>query len=192
MIAYNTSANPVVDIFEANLKQLVSGQQADKIMRQMAQALTASMVIRVHQEGKAADGSKIGTYSEEYMKVRTGQYKNSGTYKTGKNKGKTKNAGVYTKGVNKGQARKKYNRTADTTVILSLTRQMEMDLSACEQNPAKIPNGYAIGYQNEFNYDKAIWNEQKYKKKILTQLSKDEEELALLIVQNAINDIISG
>jgi len=169
MIAYNTNANQVLDVLEQDLKSL-SGEQADKIMREIAQALTAHMVVRVHQDGKAADGSKIGTYSPEYMKIRTGQ--------TNQTK-------------DKGKARKKYNRTSDTTVILSLTRQMEMDLTTCEQNPAKIANGYAIGYQNNFNYDKAIWNEDRYNKKILTQLSKEEEALALLIVKNRIDDIFT-
>jgi len=172
MIAYNSSGKEVVNILEQDLKSLTAAQ-GDKILREIAQALTSAIVIRVHQEGKAADGSKIGTYSPEYMRVRTGQVK------------QTKKEG-------KGAARKKYNRTSSTEVILSLTRQMEMDLTTCEQNPAKIPNGYAIGYQNNFNYDKAVWNEQRYNKKILTQLSKEEEALALLILENRINDIFAG
>jgi hypothetical protein len=191
MIAYNSSGKEVVNILEQDLKSLTAAQ-GDKILREIAQALTSAIVIRVHQDGKAADGSKIGTYSPEYMKVRTGQYSNSATFKRGEKKGQTKNAGVYTRGANKGQQRKKYNRTSSTEVILSLTRQMEIDLTTCEQNPAKIPNGYAIGYQNNFNYDKAIWNEQRYNKKILTQLSKEEEALALLILENRINDIFAG
>ena len=190
MIAYNSTGKEVVNILEQDLKSLTAAQ-GDKILREIAQALTSVMIIRVHQEGKAADGSKIGTYSPEYMKVRTGQYGNSETYKKGKKKGQTKNAGVYTKGKNIGKQRKKYNRTSSTDVILSLTRQMEIDLSTCEQNPAEIPNGYAIGYQNDLNYDKAIWNEQRYNKKILTKLSKEEEALALQILQNRINDIFA-
>jgi len=192
MIAYNSSGKEVVNILEQDLKSLTAAQ-GDKILREIAQALTSAMIIRVHQEGKAADGSKIGTYSPEYMKVRTGNYPNAGTYKSGKNKGKQKNAGVYTKGKEKGEQRKKYGRTTSTDVILSLTRQMEMDLSACEQNPAKIPNGYAIGYQNDLNFKKLEKHEnENYKKKILTKLSKEEEELALQILQNRINDIFAG
>lgn len=191
MITYNTNGDRIVNIFEQKI-QGINGEQGDKIMREIAQALTTSIVIRVHQEGKASDGTQIGTYSPQYMKVRTGTFTNAGTYKSGKNKGKNKDAGVYTKGQNKGQQRKKYNRSSSTNVILSLTRQMEIDLSACEQNPSKIPYGYAIGYQNNFNYDKAIWNEERYKKKILTKLSKDEEELALLIVQHRLNDYFAG
>jgi len=192
MIAYNTNANQVLNVLEQDLKSL-SGEQADKIMREIAQALTAAMVVRVHQDGKAADGSKIGTYSPEYLKIRSDQYANAGTYKRGEKKGQAKDTGKYTKGKNKGEARKKYSRGTNPNVILSLTRNMEMDLSVCEQNPAKIPNGYAIGYQNELNIKKLERHENiNYNKKILTQLSKEEEALALLIVKNRLNDIFAG
>ena len=79
----------------------------------------------------------------------------------------------------------KYNRTADPKVILSLTRQMENDLSVID-----LDSGYGIGYKNEFNYQKSQWLEEKYKKNIF-QLSKNEidllDEVALNHVKNAIN-----
>lgn len=191
MISYNSNASDIVTIINNDLKSL-SGEEGNKMLRLIASTLTASLHTRVHTEGKDADENPIGTYSDSYMKVRTGNYGNAGQYKSGKNKGKNKNAGVYTKGVNKGQARKKYNRTADKKVILSLTRQMENDLSVCEQEPIKTQYGYAIGYQNEENYDKAMNLEKKYDKKILTKLSKSQEELIDILVEKTLADVITG
>lgn len=187
MIQYNSNGSEVFGVIVADIKKLLTKEENDKLLRKIASTLTASMTIRVHQEGEAADGSKIGTYSPEYMKVRTGQFANSETYKKGKNKGKTKNAGTVSRGDNKGSKRKKYNRTSDTKVILSLTRQMEQDLSVCEQEPIKTSYGYAIGYHNDDNYDKLLWNEERYGKKILTKLSKGEEELIDYIVQKELD-----
>jgi len=72
-----------------------------------------------------------------------------------------------------GTARPNYNRTADTKVILSLTRQMENDLSVVETS-----GGYGIGYLNPDNLKKARWCEETYKKKILSKLTTEEIELA--------------
>lgn len=192
MILYNTNGEQLINALEQDIKSLTA-EQGDKIIREVAQALTAAMVIRVHQEGKAADGTKIGTYSPEYLKIRSDQYANAGVYKRGEKKGQAKDTGKYTKGKNKGQARRKYSRGTDPNVILSLTRNMEQDLGLNVANPAKIPNGYAIGYKNDLNAKKLERHEDiNYNKKILTQLSKEEEALALLIVKNRIDDIFAG
>lgn len=188
MIAFNSNGAEVFGVITRDLTALKSPVENDKLLRKIASTLTASMSIRVHEQGKASDGTQIGTYSPEYMKIRTGQYGNAIKVSRGKNKGKLKDAGVYTKGKEKGNARKKYNRTSDTKVILSLTRQMENDLSVCEQSPIKTTYGYAIGYQNQLNMEKLENLELKYKKKILTKLSKEEESLIELIVDNAVRN----
>ena len=172
MIAFNSNGAEVFGVITRDLTALKSPVENDKLLRKIASTLTASMSIRVHEQGKASDGTQIGTYSPEYMKIRTGQYKSS----------------KVVRGINKGQQRKKYNRTSDTKVILSLTRQMENDLSVCEQSPIKTTYGYAIGYQNQLNMEKLENLELKYKKKILTKLSKEEESLIELIVDNAVRN----
>lgn len=172
MIAFNSNGKDVLDAIKADLKGKASLQETDKLLRTIASTLTGMMRDRVHVQGKDSNDNQIGTYSSEYMKVRTGNFKSS----------------KIVRGVNKGNARKKYNRTSDTKVILSLTRQMENDMSICERNPIKIPYGYAIGYQNDFNFDKLTWLEKKYKKQILTKLSKHEEEVKDEIVNNYLND----
>lgn len=172
MISLNSNGKEVLDAIKADLQGKASPQETDKLVRTIASTLTGMMRDRVHVQGKDANENQIGTYSPKYMKVRTNDFKSA----------------KIVRGVNKGQARKKYNRTSDTKVILSLTRQMENDMAICERNPIKIPYGYAIGYQNDFNFEKLTWLEKKYKKQILTKLSKNEEEVKDEIVNNYLND----
>ena len=171
MIAYNSNGKQISDSIINDISKKISKQETDKLLRTIASTLTAMMHNRVHVEGKDSNETQIGTYSPEYMKVRTGNFESK----------------KIVRGVNKGQSRKKYNRTGDTKVILSLTRQMENDLVVCEENPIKTSYGYAIGYQNENNYDKLISLETRYKKKILTKLSKTEESVKDEIVNNFLN-----
>lgn len=157
----------------------------NEIARFVAVSMLPVVKDRIHTEGKAADDSQIGTYSPGYMVVRTGAYQNADRVKKGKSKGDLKNSGTYTKGFDTkvfgtivdetsktGKARPNYNRTSDTKVILSLTRQMENDFSVIDLN-----NGWGLGYKNGFNYEKSQWAEEKYKKKIFS-LSEKEFELA--------------
>jgi len=51
---------------------------------------------------------------------------------------------------------RKFNRTADPKVILSLTSQMENDMS-----PIETPNGYGIGFKNIANLEKAGYAEDR-------------------------------
>jgi hypothetical protein len=144
----------------------ITSDGMNEMLLEIANTLKGDVRHRVHQEGKASDGSQIGTYTPDYMKVRTGNYENRKKITRGKNKGDfaKNNSGSFTKGKNKGNPRPKYNRDNDTDVVLSLTRQMENDMNATE--PIKIEGGYGIGYTNEFNYEKAIWNEKRYGKPI--------------------------
>jgi hypothetical protein len=163
-------------------------QDSDAMLSQIATEMVPVLRKRVHEDGEDATGSKIGNYSKSYMSVRTGIYKSNDVYKSGPRKGQRKPQGVYTKGKQKGQPRPQYNRTSDTKIILSLTRQTENDMKAI---PTTI--GWGIGYSNPDNYDKIIWNEQRYGKKILTALTDQEdkqvEELALDYVDNIINNL---
>lgn len=168
-------------------------------MRQVALAVLPELRHRVHVEGKDSAGNQIGTYSPGYMKLRTGNYGNSGKISRGPNKGKLKDAGKFTKGLNikvfgtvvedspkAGLARPNYHRSSDPKVILSLTRQMENDLSVVETT-----SGYGIGYLNEFNYQKAIWCEETYKKPILTELTTDEQAYAEKAAETGLDDYLN-
>jgi hypothetical protein len=140
------------------------------LLRPVAFGLIDKMTQRIHIDGKASDDGRIGTYSFGYMQVRLGIFGNSEEVAKGENKGKIKNSGVVSRGKNKGQPRPKYNRTSDTKIIVSLTRQLENDWSVIATQ-----KGYGIGFKNEFNLQKLRWVEQGRGKKI-GDLTTDEQK----------------
>jgi hypothetical protein len=175
------------------IRNKIASIDMDRLCYDVASTLKDKIKHRVHVEGLASDGSPIGTYSKGYMNVRTGNYEET-RLKSGKNKGKFREeksqakaqAGVFTKGPRKGQSRPVYNRGTKENIVLSLTRQMEKDMDAT--NPIPIESGYGIGYSNDFNYDKAIWNKARYGKKIWS-LTQKENQLAQKIVSKYVNEI---
>ena len=183
MIAYHSNISQIVRLKVAQLKGL---QNPDTMLRAVALAILPELRKRVHVDGKASDGSPIGTYSPGYMQLRTGNYQSSGRKTKGKDKGGLKNSGTHTRGVNKDSARPSYNRSADTKVILSLTQQMENDLSVM---PAG--RGYGIGYNNPLNYQKSQWNVETYKKAIW-QLSEGENELAIKVAASFVQETLNN
>lgn len=80
---------------------------------------------------------------------------------------------------------KPFNRTADSRMVFSLTRQMENDMK-----PIPTEAGWGIGYSNPFNYDKAIWNEQRENKKVLTALTVEEEDQVQQIAEDYVQNIL--
>ncbi|MDR1221337.1 MAG: hypothetical protein LBL07_00455 [Tannerella sp.] len=175
----------------------LAGLDMDALCFEIATSLNGDIRHRVHVDGLAADGSKIGTYSKGYMKVRSGNYDDAERFKrdskkTGKKAGDFKDkkkkggAGVFTKGPRKGQPRPVYNRKDEKDVVLSLTRQMENDM----KNTGNIPveGGYGIGYSNEHNYNKAMWVEETYDKKIW-DFTEKEKQTAIDIVNRKVDEI---
>lgn len=75
---------------------------------------------------------------------------------------------------------KKYQRSADSKVIVSLTRQLENDWSVIATT-----RGYGIGFKNQFNLQKARWVEQSKQAEIFS-LSNDENKYA----SELINDLV--
>lgn len=194
---YTSNISTVVSRLKSRLTVLA--ENPDQMLRTVAMAVHPEVKKRVHVEGKDSGGNKIGTYSKSYMAVRTGNFKNADRYKKGKNKGNVKNAGTFTDrtirldkntGVYSGEdkvgtARPKYNRTSDTDVVLSLTRQMENDLSVMPSG-----TGYGLGYNNPDNFKKSQHNEATYKKKIWA-LTEEEKKLAKQTAENFIQDFLN-
>ncbi|MDR2085755.1 MAG: hypothetical protein LBP72_01115 [Dysgonamonadaceae bacterium] len=178
--------------------RMLNSIDVDLLCYDVAYSLKAEIKNRIHIEGKAADGSKIGTYSKGYMKVRTGIYPNTSyvpeynvskkgkvSKKRNKTAGEQKDDGVFTKVPRAGQPRPVYNRKNETDVILSLTRQMEKDMDATL--PIKIEGGYGIGFSNDFNYDKSQWNDKRYGKTVY-DLTDEEERIMNEIVDKYIEE----
>lgn len=80
----------------------------------------------------------------------------------------------------------KYNRTADKKVILSLTRQLEDDWAVIATK-----RGYAIGWKNSFNYQKAEWMTSLFNKPIFS-LSASEKSYASRRFQELFASLASG
>jgi hypothetical protein len=178
VIKVDSNISHVIRVISDELENI----DVKKMTREQASTLMADMRKRIHQQGKASDGSAIGKYSKGYLAVRSGVFQNSGKSTKGKSKGKIKNAGTHTKGAKQGGKRIMYNRGNDPKVILSLTRQMESDMILIP-----IENGTAIGYSNSDNFNKSQWAEKTYKKAIFSA-TVEEVNTVLEIGQKYIND----
>ena len=163
-----------IGVVSANLiKKLQILKDPRPLLRPVAIDVLSLMTERIHIDGKAADGSQIGTYSPGYMKVRTGNFGNSARNVKGANKGKIKNAGTISRGANKGKARPKYNVGGDTKIIVSLTRQLQNNWAVLSTQ-----RGYGIGFNDPFSAKKMRWVEESKKKKIVA-LTTSEREYAV-------------
>lgn len=75
----------------------------------------------------------------------------------------------------------KYNRSGDSNIIWSLTRQMEQDTV-----PIADGDTYGIGFNNSHNFDKATWLEEKNPG--VYDLSEDE----ISIAEDTITEYLNG
>jgi hypothetical protein len=78
--------------------------------------------------------------------------------------------------------KRKYNRSADPKVIISLTRQLENDWSVIATS-----KGYGVGFKNTLNFNKSQWVENTYKKKIFALSPTEEKKLSEIIAENVSN-----
>lgn len=79
---------------------------------------------------------------------------------------------------------RKYNRSADTKIIVSLTRQLENDWSVIATE-----KGYGIGFLNPFNFQKARWVEGNKNVKIFS-LSTSELKYVSETIQRLTTDAL--
>lgn len=169
MIKIRTNTSSVLSNLERKIMALSS---TDDMLRDIAVNLLPEVRHRIHTDGMDASENLIGEYSPGYMSVRTGIFKSNKTFTRGKQKGETKPEGVFIKGKNKGQPRPTFNRTNDTKVVASLTRQMENDLSVLATE-----KGYGLGYKNAENAKKAEYVEGTYKKKTFALTAGEHQKV---------------
>ena len=179
------------------LGQIRDASDEAKMSMIVASSLIGVVRKRIHVDGIASNGKPIGTYSDKYMKVRTGMYPNVGVFKSGAKKGQSrKPAGVFTKGARVGQKRPVYNRSSDTKVIASLTRAGNLESS---YTIVAVTNSiYGIGFTNELAYDKTQWVTSTYRDRIksnkvdaIFELTKEEENLTELFIYEYLKNAIS-
>lgn len=80
---------------------------------------------------------------------------------------------------------RKYSRSADQKIIVSLTRQLENDWSVIATNA-----GYGIGFLNPLNFQKARWVEENKGKKIFN-LSPTEQQYVNDTVNQLVRDVLA-
>lgn len=81
--------------------------------------------------------------------------------------------------------RKKFSRSADPKIIVSLTRQLENDWNVIATN-----SGYGIGFLNPLNFQKARWVEANKGKKIFS-LSAAEQQYVNDTVNQLVKDALA-
>jgi hypothetical protein len=81
---------------------------------------------------------------------------------------------------------KKYKRSSDTKVIVSLTRQLENDWAVIATK-----DGYGIGFKNRFNLQKARWVEA-IKDRIIFKLTDKELEYAKLRLEELVSQALNN
>ena len=128
--------------------------QTDRIMVATLNSVLAEHKDRIFEEGKAADNSKIGNYSTEPISIsRKNQSRQTGkTYFKG---GYKEYKGLIGKG--------------NSTVNLRNTDQMRMDYTVHVLDK----NEYGLGFSNDFNANKAEWNEERFDKNIFDESAED-------------------
>lgn len=166
MITISSNITEVSRRLFQRLAKVASEPSLDAMEREIAFSVLGEMKTRIYEQGRDSSGAQIGTYTPQYMRVRTDQLPPK-----------------FTKGKQKGQPRPRYKRTSDTKVILSLTGDMERDMIA---GPIKTDDGYGIGFKYPFNFQKSQWNEATYKKPIFS-LTEEEKDKARIIAENFIN-----
>jgi hypothetical protein len=172
------------------LKKLQTIADREYLLRPVAFDVIALMTERIHEQGKASDDLQIGTYSNGYMALRTGKFKNATKKTAGKFTDKTirldKKTGVFSGEEKVGKPRPNFHRSDDTKVVVSLTRQLENDWSVIATE-----KGYGVGFLNPFNFQKAEWVEKTYNKKIFN-LTKGEKEHVATRLNQLIADALNS
>lgn len=69
-IKVQSNASVVFANLQKKVDNALSPKQIDALMRELAVTTAGTMRERIHEQGKDANGSNIGVYSVDYMKIR--------------------------------------------------------------------------------------------------------------------------
>lgn len=140
--------------YDKLIAQVNKLRQTDRIMVATLTTVFAGHKKRIYQQGKDANGGKIGQYSTKPTSIsRKNQSRNTGkTYFKGGYR-------EYKSLIGKGSA----------FVNLRNTDQEMMDYGV------RIigKNKYGFGFNNEFNFKKSNWNEEHFDKEIFAESQED-------------------
>ena len=183
MIAIKTNVWAVLNKIQGNINKLsLGGEYYEGMLRETCASILPVVQTRIHEQGKATDGSAIGEYSTKpiYVSAKANPG-NAGLFGTPTGKtGKSK----FSSGEKKGQLHtSKYfaggydefkteiGRNQLGSVNLSLSGQLNLQLSIQASS-----NGFGLGWSNDEMFNRALALENKYGKRIWA-LSDDEKGL---------------
>ncbi len=153
--------NVVIHTSPDFVKRIGGLLEVNKFIKTGAFDALSQMTERIHEKGEAADGSGIGTYTNNYLKLRQ---------------------------------KKPYNRTADSKIIVSLTRRLENDWGVIQTDKGN----WAIAFLNRqkgtktdiTSGEKMQYVEDSSGKKIAA-LSKPETEQLVKTILKGIDESLS-
>ena len=152
MIKVKSNATEVINVLEKRFVALEANVR-DRMVRSVAEGVLVLVKERIHDKGKKADGSQIGTYKNPYLEYR----------------------------------QKKHNRSADTTMIFSLTRNMRSQFVVIATD-----KGYGLGWLDALNPLKAeglqFGNKTLKGFGAVYKLTKDERDAIQPIIDDFIKD----
>lgn len=170
------------------LNQVAEGEYKN-ILRTIATSMNGVMVTRIHENGIASDGTKIGVYDTKPIYVNPTKAPRS--FPTGGKSGKTEfiKTGLphKTKYFEQGYSGFKtaIGRNEIGSVNLSLTGQMQNQLSVIETS-----NGFGLGWADSEVYKRAVFFEDtKYKKDIWGLTDEELEQSNLIATENLLDAI---
>lgn len=153
--------NVVIHTSPDFVKRIGGLLDVNKFIKTGAFDALSQMTERIHQKGEAADGSGIGTYTNNYLKLRQ---------------------------------KKPYNRTADSKIIVSLTRRLENDWGVIQTDKGN----WAIAFLNRQKGTKTdITSGEKMQYveessgKTIAALSKAETEQLVKTILKGIDESLS-
>ncbi len=178
---YESNINKVI----ADLKgKLEKAKDMSQLQRTIATNLKASNLRRIHNEGKAVDGSTIGKYStkEFYANPKTSPRKFSGEGKTGRKKfistGKNHKTKYFKDGY-KGFRQFVGREVSKVNLQLSgtLLKSWQAELNGRD---------WVIGFNSQYGKKVAQGNEDRFGKTIWG-ISKNDREMITTVTQEFIN-----
>ena len=198
MIGMRTNIHSVLAPY---ILKLGTNEMADRVTKIVASTMLGDIRARIHQEGKASDGSDIGQYSTKpmYVSVKANPGRSMGT-PFGKPNKFGKRFAKFASGKKAGQPHtSKYfeqgylayknaiGRNVLGKVNLSLSGQLDNQFTLIQ-----TPVGWGLGWFDTEKIRRAnALQDRKYRKRIWG-LSKEETERAKAIAENAVYSEVVG
>lgn len=166
-----------ISLVTSSLNSFNDHLTSSDLLRKIAISIQASNIERIHENGKAVDGSDIGSYSTAPTYISKSPKKVSPKGKNGKTKfknGNTKKSAYFSNGY-KG-FRDEIGRDT-SSVNLSLTGKLSKEFGIV----ANGNSGFSVGFTTPYATDLSKAHEKKYAKQIWGLSGQDEKDIQTII-----------